>query len=81
MLHTGFIGPAKKFLTTDGHRLTRINTNILKLFEGGSQKPFWQEWSFFRLDGKNLLSAYKNRHQSVFLPDEKNPQSCFQKRF
>ena len=36
---------------------------------------------FFRLDSENLISAYKNRPHSVFLPDEKNPQSCYQKRF
>ena len=56
----------------------KIRFDILK---GSSQNPFWQEWSFFRLDGENLPSAYNNRHQSVFLPDEKNPHSCFQKRF
>ena len=43
--------------------------------------PFWQGRSFFRLDFGNLQSAYKNRHQSVSLPDEKNSRPCCQKRF
>ena len=47
---------------------------------------FWQ--THFGMNGlfsdftcENLISAYKNRPHSVFLPDEKNPRSCFQKRF
>ena len=30
---------------------------------------------------KTSYQPIDNRHQSVFLPDEKNPHSCFQKRF